>query len=135
MLAQAAAIPFLHTPQGVRFCLITSLAKRRWSFPKGIIDPGETAPETALKETWEEAGLSGEVVGQPLGSYTYHKWDTDLEVTVYLLQVTAVGEDWPEAAVRQRRWATADEARQLLADSDWQSLFDTACQQLQPPCD
>ena len=49
------------------FCLITSLRKGRWGFPKGITDPGETHVETALKEADEEAGLRGRIVGDSLG--------------------------------------------------------------------
>ncbi|GAB4561763.1 MAG: hypothetical protein Kow0047_09350 [Anaerolineae bacterium] len=34
-----------------------------WSFPKGVIEPGETADAAALRELREETGLSGRVVG------------------------------------------------------------------------
>ena len=51
----------------LEFCLITSTGKRRWSFPKGVIDPGETPPRTALKEAAEEAGLRGEICGKAAG--------------------------------------------------------------------
>ena len=38
---------------------ITSRNGKRWVIPKGWIDPGQTAGETALQEAWEEAGLTG----------------------------------------------------------------------------
>ncbi len=34
-----------------------------WSFPKGVVEPGETADEAALRELRAEAGLDGRVVG------------------------------------------------------------------------
>ncbi len=34
----------------------------RWDFPKGCAEPGETAVETALRETEEETGLSTDQV-------------------------------------------------------------------------
>ena len=37
-----------------------------WVFPKGHIAPGESAEGAALRETREEAGVDGEVVG-PIG--------------------------------------------------------------------
>ena len=34
----------------------------RWQLPKGIIDPGETIEEAALREVREESGISAELV-------------------------------------------------------------------------
>ena len=42
-----------------RVCLITSRNGKRWVIPKGWIEPGQTAGETALQEAYEEAGLVG----------------------------------------------------------------------------
>lgn len=130
-ILQALAVPF--RPQssgGWEFCLITSLSKRRWGFPKGIIDPGETALQTALKEAQEEAGLWGEVIGEPLGAYDDFKWDSRLLVTGYLFRVHRVLDEWLEAGLRQRQWATADEARSLLANSKQLPLLETALARL-----
>src|SRR5262249_26119697 len=52
---QAAAIPI----KDGMVCLITSSNGKRWVIPKGLIDPGHTAGESALLESWEEAGLVG----------------------------------------------------------------------------
>ena len=68
-IRQACVIPFHRQAKDVEFCLITSLRKRRWIFPKGIIEIGETGEETVLKEALEEAGLRGKVIGSPLGEY------------------------------------------------------------------
>ncbi len=114
MLAQASAVPFRSTEAGIEFCLITSLSSGRWGFPKGLIDPGETAVETALKEAFEEAGLRGEIVGEPLGDYRYAKWGSMLCVTVYLMEVNAAEESWLEADRRQRRWVSAETATDML---------------------
>ena len=35
-----------------------------WSLPKGHVEPGETEPETAVREVAEETGISGRVVGK-----------------------------------------------------------------------
>src|SRR5580704_18731383 len=86
-IPQACTIPFRLAVPEPEFCLITSMARRRWGFPKGIIEPGETLAEAALKESWEEAGLIGELLGEPLGQYGYAKWGTTLEVTVLLMRV------------------------------------------------
>lgn len=111
---QASAVPYRRRGERVEFCLITSYRKRRWGFPKGVIDPGETEPETAVKEAWEEAGLHGRVVGEPLGSYRYRKWDKDLLVVVLLMEVEREDASWPEAAWRERRWMELAEADRML---------------------
>jgi diadenosine hexaphosphate hydrolase (ATP-forming) len=41
-----------------------------WLFPKGHIDPGETAPIAAIREVEEESGLKARIL-EPLGETTY----------------------------------------------------------------
>ncbi len=103
IVQQALAVPYREVAGQVEFCLVTSLAKGRWGFPKGIVDPGETAQEAAAKESWEEAGLRGEIVGPSLGEYEDAKWGYRLFVTGYVLRITDVADEWLEADRRQ--WA------------------------------
>jgi len=118
LIPQAAAIPFRRSGDRLEICLITSLTRKRWIFPKGIIDPGETVAETALKEAFEEAGLHGRIVGDPMGTYTYSKWGTTLEVTVVLMEVERADASWEEAELRQRRWVSPDEALELVSQAE-----------------
>lgn len=129
-IAQACAVPYRTQAGALEFCLITSLSKGRWGFPKGTIDPGETYRETALKEAYEEAGLRGEIVDEPLGRYDYAKWGASLQVTVVLMRVAEVHDQWLEAGMRQRAWCTADEAQQRLANADQRRLLEAAMQRL-----
>ena len=111
---QASALPFRYRQGELQFCLITSTGKQRWCFPKGIIDPGETPVQTALKEAEEEAGIRGRIVGKPLGDYQYRKWGRLLTVVVMLMHVEKTLEQWEEAEHRERKWVAAAEATQLL---------------------
>lgn len=111
---QASAVPIRFRGEESEFCLITSSGKRRWCFPKGLIDPGETPLETALKEAKEEAGVIGYIRNPPLGSYEYHKWGRSLSVLVMLLEVHESLDAWEESGVRERRWVKLDQALQLL---------------------
>ncbi len=101
-IRQAAALPLRRG----RICLITSRNGKRWVIPKGWIDPGQTAGETALQESWEEAGLTGALEREPIGSYLYEKEGQRYHVTVFVMKVTAVAQDWPERSFRQRSWVS-----------------------------
>lgn len=112
-IPQASAIPFRIRAGAPEYLLITS-RKGNWIFPKGIIDPGETARETALKESREEAGIQGHIVGSPIGHYTYKKWSSELEVSVFLLEVEQEDPRWIEDDERQRAWFRIEDARAIL---------------------
>jgi 8-oxo-dGTP pyrophosphatase MutT (NUDIX family) len=99
-IRQAAALPV----RNGKICLVTSSNGKRWVIPKGLIDPGQTAAESALQEAWEEAGLVGLLEQEPLGSFLYEKWCGTCHVVVFLMQVTDVASSWPERELRQRVW-------------------------------
>jgi len=109
---QAAALPVRNR----RVCLVTSSNGKRWVIPKGLIDLGHTAGETALKEAWEEAGLIGILQTEPLGSYLYEKYGGTYHVTVFLMQVTEAAPDWPEMDLRQRTWLGVNGALERIED-------------------
>src|SRR5262245_57896232 len=109
---QAAAIPV----RGNKVCLVTSSNGKRWVVPKGLIDPGHTAGETALKEAWEEAGIVGTLSPEPVGSYLYNKLGRTYHVVVFLMQVTKATDEWPEQALRQRIWVAVDRASDQVED-------------------
>jgi phosphohistidine phosphatase len=111
---QASAVAYRMGDHGIEFCLITSSGKGKWGFPKGLIDPGETPADTALKEAEEEAGLSGSIIGKPLGNYTYNKWNRSLRVLMMLMEVSEAAAEWEESGLRERRWVGLDEAERLI---------------------
>ena len=111
-ILQAAAIPI----KDGRVCLVTSSSGKRWVVPKGLIDEGKTAGEMALQEAWEEAGLVGMLDSEPVGTYLYAKYGGTCHVTVFLMQVAEVADDWPERSLRERRWVRPAEAFRLIDD-------------------
>lgn len=109
---QAAAIPL----RNGRVCLVTSSNGKRWVIPKGVIEPQQTAGETALQEAWEEAGLTGVLQQEPIGSFTYEKWCGVCFVTVFVMEVTETAQDWPERNLRQRAWLSPATALERIDD-------------------
>src|SRR6476469_1861698 len=109
---QAGAIPV----RNGRICIVTSSNGKRWVIPKGLIEPNFTAGEAALQEAWEEAGLVGVLQPEPVGSYVYDKWCGTCHVTVFLMEVTDVAQDWLERDLRQRVWVTPAGALERVDD-------------------
>lgn len=127
---QACVVPFRRRDDQLEICLITSLKKQHWILPKGIVDPGETCEETALKEALEEAGLHGQIVGEPLGNYEDAKWNSKLDVTVFIMEVTQCDENWFEENVRLRRWMGPKQASALLSKPVFGQFVESAVKRI-----
>jgi 8-oxo-dGTP pyrophosphatase MutT (NUDIX family) len=123
---QTAAIPFRHTRRGVHVCLIRRKTSGTWSIPKGFIDSGETREESALKEALEEAGVTGRIVGECIGTYDYEKRNAMFTVAVFLLEVLEELPAWQEMSFRERMWCSWEEAAAMLASHPVRPLLDRA---------
>ncbi len=86
-----------------------------WIFPKGHIEPGETAEETALREAAEEAGITGRVRA-PVGVLEFESGGRPLRVEYFLVEWTGETE---ESEQRPFAWGTYEETRKRL-------IFDNA---------
>lgn len=93
-----------------------------WVLPKGLIDPGETPAETALREGHEETGVHGRLVSK-LGDVRYvYTWRGERVfkiVSFYLATAVSgrIGDIPPgmEREVADACWLPLVDARRLLA--------------------
>jgi 8-oxo-dGTP pyrophosphatase MutT (NUDIX family) len=113
-ILQACAIPYRVEAGRIEVCVVTSRRKRRWVFPKGIVEAGETDRQAALKEAREEAGVRGRIVNEALGSYERRKWGLRFVVTCYLMHVDRQQRTWRESSLRERAWLTLEEAAKRI---------------------
>jgi len=92
-----------------------------WSLPKGKLEAGETWEEAALREVWEETGVRC-TLGSFLGSSHYEVSGAQKEVRWWAM---STGDDaGPSNEVDAVRWATLEEARDLLSYEHELQLLD-----------
>jgi 8-oxo-dGTP pyrophosphatase MutT (NUDIX family) len=126
-IRQVAAVPFRLDGHGnVEVMLITSNTTNRFIVPKGWPMKGMSGRKAAVTEAWEEAGVVGEALKEPLGVYTYWKRLSGhfvrVTVKVYLLSVVDVQPDWNERSQRQRAWLSPADAAALIDEPQLASL-------------
>ena len=120
---QSAVIPFRLDNNRFKILLITSINSRKWIIPKGVIEDHLSPQESARKEAFEEAGVTGEVLDILIGEYRYNKWGGTCNVRVYPLYVTNYYDDWPEAGQRKRQWVSINKAVELVEKEEIKQLF------------
>lgn len=128
MLRQVGAIPFVIRETEPLVLMITSRTHERWIFPKGAVEQGETAAEAALREAYEEAGISGRMLDQFAHEVQTVKQTSDgprdLVVTYIPLHFTEQHDDWPERKNRDRHWVILPDARKIAGGPDIHSALD-----------
>jgi len=94
--------------------VISSQKGKGMLFPKGGWEMDEDKKAAALRETFEEAGVRG-VVEKELGMWIYKskRCDTMHHAYMFPLLVNEQLDLWPEQNIRQRKWMTATEAREV----------------------
>jgi hypothetical protein len=112
--------------------LITSKTTNRFIVPKGWPMKGISGRKTAVAEAWEEAGVVGEALKEPLGVCAYWKRLSGhfvrVTVKVYLLSVVDVQPDWNERSQRQRAWLSPADAAALIDEPQLASLVRSMAQ-------
>lgn len=111
-----------------RFLLITSRTTKRWVIPRGNPIPGLSPSQSAAQEAYEEAGLTGYVSPEEIGTYRYEKRRRNgssdpAEVHVFPLRTTIQSGSWPERHQRETRWFTRSEAVDAVEEEGLRALI------------
>jgi 8-oxo-dGTP pyrophosphatase MutT (NUDIX family) len=126
--SQYGAICWRKADTGLDVLLITSRETGRWVIPKGWPIKGMTAAATAAREAWEEAGVEGKLCETCLGVFSYQKIMPEDQpilcaVAIYGLRVEKLSRRYPEQRQRRRKWFTAREAADLVAEPELSALL------------
>ena len=106
-------------PQGA-ILLVTHAPETFWVAPGGHASPGESLPDCARREVWEETGVAIEVGRLVSVEEWLDPTNNAHKVECYFLATTAAAQvpaDWPDSggAVRQGRFFTRGEIASLPA--------------------
>lgn len=108
--------------------LLIQDAKDRWTIPKGHIEEGEKARQTAKREVMEETGLKELDIKNWLGkiNFRYRRQNSLVLMTTQIYLVKALGdtnalqsEDWMNGI----KWFDASEALEKIEYEDIQKLI------------
>ncbi|MFJ6001500.1 NUDIX domain-containing protein [Arthrobacter sp. NPDC092385] len=86
-----------------------------WSWPKGKLDPGETTPECAVRETFEEVGLSVKL-GIPLATIAYPVTSGEKVVHYWAARTERLIPTPDGKEVDRVQWVSPERARDLLTN-------------------
>ncbi|MBU1000183.1 NUDIX domain-containing protein [Patescibacteria group bacterium] len=102
---------------------------KHWSFPKGLIDPGQTTEEAASREVREEGGVVAEIiekVGYSKYVYTLKEEKIFKVVTYFLMKYVSgniADHDWE---VEKAGWYESKDALKKLTFSQDKKLLKKA---------
>ena len=117
----AGGVVYRTVEGSIEIAIVKVLPELRWQLPKGLIDPGETSEQAALREVREESGIDGELVGpidtidywfvadHGIGRRRYHKF-----VHFFLMRSVGGNVEDHDHEVTESRWVTTDDALQML---------------------
>jgi 8-oxo-dGTP pyrophosphatase MutT (NUDIX family) len=121
----------------LKILLIHEEAEDRWCFPKGHVEPGESALQAARREIEEETGLTRFSLGEELATVTYRFYQARrdrsvVKTSIYYLGRSARSVPRLEAGFDQYIWATPSQARQLVAYDQDRAVVEAASRRLRP---
>ena len=131
IVPQAGGIAFRGSGRDLSILLVTSKKQAGfWIFPKGHVEFGETAAEAGVRETLEEAGVSGDLLG-PVGTPLEYDWNgRRYSVQYFLIRATS---ESPASDGRTIAWLPFDEALKRLSFEDTRSLLRDARTRMDAP--
>ncbi len=129
----AGGVAFRKISERVEVALILTNPERRWQLPKGMVDPGETEQQAALREVREEAGIETEPLGKIDQTEYWFTAERDgvrgrihKRVHWFLMQYTSGDVTDHDHEVTEARWVDVDEALIMLVFKNEREIVEKA---------
>ena len=107
-------LPYRIQNSHIQFLLVFETFSKCWSLPKGRMEPGETEEQTALRELFEETGLSATLDTSLSASIAYPiSHVARKQVIFYLGEVTGEPKI-RDSEIDRYKWVTAGELKDYL---------------------
>ena len=125
----AGGVAFRNENGSVEIAIIQTFKEGRWQLPKGLIDPGETPEQAAIREVREEAGITCEIV-EEIDSVDYwyvDRWGKEPArvhkfVHFFLMKYIAGNVADHDDEVVDVRWSDIEDAVKTLAFNDEKNM-------------
>ena len=106
---------------------------KHWSFPKGLIDPGQTPEQAAVREVKEEGGIEAEIsekIGYNKYVYTFEGEKIFKVVTYFLMKYVSGSPEDHDWEVSEANWYTPENALKQLSFTQDKSLLKKALEMI-----
>ncbi len=113
--------------EGQDHVLLVQHRPGHWSFPKGHVENGETAQETAIREVLEETGIHVAITSDFARSSSYVPRPGITKTVTFFLGDYLSGTPVPQLSeVKEARWMEIEEAKKYLVFDRDLLIFDEA---------
>lgn len=115
-MLEIGAFPFLLKKGKIQIIIITSTSGKSWILPKGHPENHLNKSQVAELETYEEAGVKGNIINSKLRKE--FKRDEDNMLIIYPLLIKDILDTWPEQDIRERRLVSIKKALNLVTKKE-----------------
>jgi len=126
MELQYAALPYRKSPEGeTQILLVTTRKRGRWILPKGRGERSRPAHAVAANEALEEAGISGDIQKNSIGTFYYRtiRRHRRRRVQVFRLRVRKHLKRWKEDRERRVLWLSPGKAARMVHHKGLKALL------------
>jgi adenylate cyclase len=115
-------LPYVRSKKTIQIMLITTRGSSSWIFPKGQAMRGKSNEEVSRIEALEEAGIKGEITGNPL-LIPYQKGAAEISMLLYPMEISNVDKNWIESKERERKLCPPHRAYNMIAQKGLRSAL------------